>query len=76
MTTIGARIVRKARRPRRCEECNRWIEGAHLDAYGHADDGTRPFHIRFCRPCAIALAGVTKDARLKAVACLLEGVPS
>lgn len=72
MTTIAARIVRRPRRRYRCEECTRWISGAHLYAYGHADDGTAPFGIRICPACAVASATVTKDAKLAAAGRLLE----
>lgn len=62
--TISARLVRFPRKTYRCDGCRKPIDGAHVYAYGHAEDYTPPFGIRL----HIACCGETKDAKILAAA--------
>jgi len=62
MTTISARYIRKPRRRYICDGCGKSITGAHVRAYGDADDQTPPFAIRLHLECAAE----TKDAKINA----------
>lgn len=71
MTTIAARYVRRPRRRYRCEWCNRLIDGPHVYAYGHADDGNPPFGVRM-HPTEACCPSAVRDPKIRAV---LASVP-
>lgn len=51
MTTIAIRCICRPRKLHRCIMCGESLTGSHIDAYGYAKPGDRPFHARLCIPC-------------------------
>lgn len=54
MPTYSARAIRKPRKHWHCDSCHRCLsEFAHVVMYGCADEGDKPYNVRWCVPCVM-----------------------